>query len=126
MNKIDEIKKQLTWKVKDASNTNTIFDTRKYLLYDDVIKALNEVLIIDGVSSSLDEEMTIEEHLQNIVKHRKRAKTLFAIKTLKNADCQSDILNAIALKEELNWLEVDDELKDRWNDYFGDAKKYLP
>ena len=49
MNKIDEIKKQLVWKVKDSSNTNTIFDKKKYLLYDDVIKILNEVLIIDSV-----------------------------------------------------------------------------
>lgn len=29
-------------KIKDASNTNTIFDTRKYVLYDDAVNALNE------------------------------------------------------------------------------------
>lgn len=52
MEKIDEIKKRLVFKVKDASNTNTIFDTRKYLLYDDVIEILNEVLNIPIVVSS--------------------------------------------------------------------------
>ena len=52
MGKIDEIKKRLVFKVKDASNTNTIFDTRKYLLYDDVIEILNEVLNIPIVVSS--------------------------------------------------------------------------
>lgn len=89
-------------------------------------QAEKEQLNLHGVSSSLDEGMTIEEHLQNIGKHQKRAKILFAIKTLKNAESENDVLDAIALKEELNWQEVDEELKDQWNDYFGDAKKYLP
>ena len=52
MDKIDEIKKQLVWKVKDASNTNTIFDTRKYLLYDDVVEILNKALIIPNAVRS--------------------------------------------------------------------------
>lgn len=71
-------------------------------------------------------EKTIDWHLDNIQKHRKRAKMLFAIKTLKNAKSENDVLNAIALKKELYWQEVDDELKDQWNDYFNDAKKHLP
>lgn len=54
MNKIDEIKKQLVWKIKDASNTNTIFDTRKYLLYEDVIEILNQALTIPVVSKSVN------------------------------------------------------------------------
>lgn len=70
--------------------------------------------------------MNTEEHLQNIVKHRKRAKIIYAINMLKNAENENDVLNAVAIKEELNWIEVDDELKDQWNDYFGDAKKHLP
>ena len=70
--------------------------------------------------------MTIDDHLQNIVNHRKRAKIIYAINILKDAGCEDDVLNAIAIKEELNWLEVDEELKDQWNDYFGDAKKHLP
>lgn len=89
-------------------------------------QAEKEQLILHGVSSSLGKEMTIDDHLQNIGKHRKRAKMLFAIKTIKNAESESDVLDAIALKEELDWQEVNDELKDQWNDYFGDAKKYLP
>lgn len=71
-------------------------------------------------------EKTIDWHLQNIEKHRQRAKMLFAIKTIKEAESENDVLDAIALKEEINWQDVDDELKDQWNDYFGDAKRYLP
>lgn len=32
----------LKGKIKDASNTNTIFDTRKYVLYDDALSAMHE------------------------------------------------------------------------------------
>jgi hypothetical protein len=71
-------------------------------------------------------EKTIEWHLQNIEKQRKKAKMLFAIKTLRKAESENDVLDAVAIKEELNWQEVDDDLKDQWNDYFGDAKRYLP
>ena len=92
----------------------------------DYINILEKQLAIYSVGSSLDEEMTIDDHLLNIDNHRKRAKIIYAINILKDAECEDDVLNAIAIKEELNWIEVDDELKDQWNDYFGDAKKYLP
>lgn len=92
----------------------------------DYINILEKQLAIYSVSGSLNEEMTIDDHLQNIGKHRKIAKMIYAINMMKDADCEDDILNAVAIKEELNWLEVDDELKDQWNDYFGDAKKHLP
>ena len=71
-------------------------------------------------------EKTIEWHLDNVQKHRKQAKILFAIKKMKEAESENDVLDAIALKDELDWFNVDDELKDQWNDYFGDAKKHLP
>lgn len=92
----------------------------------DYINILEKQLAIYSVGSSLDEEMTIDEHLLNIDKHRKKAKIIYAINMLKNSECEDDVLNALAIKEELNWIEVDDELKDQWNDYFGDAKKHLP
>ena len=92
----------------------------------DYINILEKQLAIYSVGSSFDEEMTIDDHLLNVDKHRKRAKILYAINMLKDAENEDDVLNAIAIKEELNWMEVDEELKDEWNDYFGDAKKYLP
>jgi hypothetical protein len=74
----------------------------------------------------MKKELLNKEHLQNIVKHRKRAKMIYAINMLRDAECENDVLNAIAIKEELNWMEIQDDLKDRWNDHFGDAQKYLP
>jgi hypothetical protein len=49
-----------------------------------------------------------------------------AIKLIKNAESYSDVLDAVSLKEELNWFAVTDDIKDLWNEYYGDAKKYLP
>ena len=98
------------------ANTNGVNDITK----------LVKKLTLGDVSGSFEEEMTIDDHLQNIGNHRKVAKMIYAINMLRDAECEDDVLNAIAIKEELNWMEVQDELKDRWNDYFGDAKKYLP
>jgi hypothetical protein len=49
-----------------------------------------------------------------------------AIKLIKNAKSYSDVLDAVYVKEELNWFAVTDDIKDLWNEYYGDAKKYLP
>ncbi len=60
-------------------------------------------------------------------------KTLFinrkateAIALIQKAQSESEVLDALALKEEIDWNLVHEELKDEWNDYFGDAQKYLP
>ena len=70
--------------------------------------------------------MTTENHLQNIKKKRLNTKILFAISFIKNAECEEDVLEAIYLKEEISWHEWSPELQDQWNEYYGDAKKYLP
>lgn len=44
--------KQLESKVKDCKNTNTIFDTRKYVLLEDAKEVLNKALNITVVSGS--------------------------------------------------------------------------
>ena len=49
-----------------------------------------------------------------------------AIKLIKNTESYSDVLDAVSLKEELNWFAVTDDIKDLWNEYYGDAQKYLP
>jgi len=41
--------KQIESKVKDCNNTNTIFDTRKYVLLEDVKEVLNQALNIPVV-----------------------------------------------------------------------------
>jgi len=71
-------------------------------------------------------EMTTEDHMKEIKKHLAQSKMFFAISLIKNAECEEDVLDAVWHKEELNWQEVDEELKDQWYEYFGDAKKYLP
>ena len=95
-------------------------------IIETIKEAQSELLNLHGVSGSLKKEMTTEEHIEVIGKHRKVVKMIYAINMLRDAECEDDILNAVAIKEELNWVEVEDDLKDRWNDHFGDAKKYLP
>ena len=92
----------------------------------DYINILEKQLAIYGFSRILKKEMTTEEHIEVISKHRKIAKMIYAINMLRDAECEDDVLNAVSIKEELNWAEVQDGLKDRWTDHFGDAKKYLP
>ena len=46
--------KQLESKVKDCKNTNTIFDTRKYVLLEDAKEVLNQALNIPVVMQSCD------------------------------------------------------------------------
>ena len=46
--------KQLESKVKDCKNTNTIFDTRKYVLLEDAKEVLNQALNIPVVIQSCD------------------------------------------------------------------------
>ena len=41
--KIRELIKELEKKVKDCHNTNTIFDTRKYVLLEDVKELLSSI-----------------------------------------------------------------------------------
>ena len=41
-------------KVKDCKNTNTIFDTRKYILLEDAKEVLNQALNIPVVMQSCD------------------------------------------------------------------------
>jgi hypothetical protein len=41
--------KQLESKVRDCNNTNTIFDTRKYVLLEDAKEVLNQALNIPVV-----------------------------------------------------------------------------
>ena len=92
----------------------------------DYINILEKQLVIQRVSGSFEKEKTTNEHLETISERRKIAKMVYAINMLRDAECEDDVLNAIAIKEELNWMEVEDDLKDRWNDHFGDAKKHLP
>lgn len=54
-----------------------------------------------------------------------RAKALYSIKLIKNSGCETDVLDAVHIKEKVDWSELD-ELKDQWNDYYGNAKAYLP
>ena len=77
-------------------------------------------------SAKVRYENAICQFYEVVRKAKKKNKMIYAINLIKDADCEDDVLNTIAIKEELNWLEVDDELKDQWNDYFGDAKKHLP
>lgn len=44
--------KKLESKVKDCGNTNTIFDTRKYVLLEDAKQVLSQALNIPVVSDS--------------------------------------------------------------------------
>ncbi len=46
--------KQLESKVKYCKNTNTIFDTRKYVLLEDAKEVLKQALNIPGVMQSCD------------------------------------------------------------------------
>jgi hypothetical protein len=46
--------KQLESKVRDCNNTNTIFDTRKYVLLEDAKEVLNQALNIPVVMQSCD------------------------------------------------------------------------
>jgi len=46
--------KQLESKVKDCNNTNTIFDTRKYVLLEDAKEVLKQALNIPVVMQSCD------------------------------------------------------------------------
>jgi len=80
-------------------------------IIETIKEAQDELLNLHGVSDSLKKEMTTEEHLQNIKKHQKRAKMIYAINMLRDAECEDDVLNAIAIKDELIWLDIDDELK---------------
>ena len=43
---MNELITELKKKVKDCNNTNTIFDTKKYVLLDDALKILNKALNI--------------------------------------------------------------------------------
>lgn len=45
--------KQLESKVKDCNNTNTIFDTRKYVLLEDAKEVLNQALNIPVTKGTL-------------------------------------------------------------------------
>lgn len=53
------------------------------------------------------------------------SKANFAIELIKNAESEDDVYDAVAVKEELNWFAVPTHIKDLWNEYYGDAKKYL-
>jgi len=48
-----------------------------------------------------------------------------AIELIKTAESESEVLNAVAVFDSVDWTDLD-ELKDEWNDYYGDAQKYLP
>ena len=76
---------------------------------EDRKQAEKEQLILHGVTNSFD-----------------LAKANQAIELIKHAECESDVLDAVFVKEELNWFAVTDDIKDLWNEYYGDAKKYLP
>lgn len=74
----------------------------------------------DSFRRRLKEELLkIDSDKQNIL----RAKQ--AIEFIKNAQCEADVLYADKLSEEVDWFPID-ELRDEWNDYYGDAEKYLP
>ncbi|MFL1896821.1 hypothetical protein ACJRPK_14030 [Aquimarina sp. 2-A2] len=49
-----------------------------------------------------------------------------AISYLRLAESELEVLDAIALKEKIEWNLVNNELADQWNEAFGDAQKYLP
>ncbi|WP_341215756.1 hypothetical protein [uncultured Wocania sp.] len=53
-------------------------------------------------------------------------KAMRAISNLRTAESESEVLDAVTLKEEIEWNLIDDELKDEWNEAYGDAQKYLP
>jgi len=74
-----------------------------------IAKEQEQVLILHGVTCSFD-----------------LAKANLAIQLIKKSVCESDVLDAIYVKEKLNWFAVTDDIKDLWNEYYGDAKKYLP
>tara|TARA_R110002111_G_scaffold59176_2_gene99687 strand:- start:256 stop:654 length:399 start_codon:yes stop_codon:yes gene_type:complete len=65
-------------------------------------------------------------YIQRVTNSFDLAKANQTIELIKNAECESDVLAAVALKDELNWFAVTDDIKDLWNECYGDAKKYLP
>lgn len=48
-----------------------------------------------------------------------------AIELLKVAECQDDVLDAIAIYESADTANVSDELQDDYNDYLGDAQRLM-
>jgi NMD protein affecting ribosome stability and mRNA decay len=74
-----------------------------------IAKEQNQALILHSVTCSFD-----------------LAKANQAIELIKNAESESDVLDALYVKEKLNWLAVTDDIKDLWNEYYGDLKRYLP
>ena len=61
--------KQLESKVKDCKNTNTIFDTRKYVLLEDAKEVLNQALnipvVVDSEAELCGKPNCNKEKLQN-------------------------------------------------------------
>lgn len=55
--------------------------------------------------------------------NKKRAKK--AVELIRAAQSESDVLDAVAVSDQVNWFYLD-ELQDDWNDYYGDAKRFLP
>jgi len=95
------------------------------------VKILKEVLSkseLGYAKDALDYIFTLEKQLaiQRVTSCFDLEKSNRVIELIKNAECEDEIYEAIALKEELNWFAVTDDIKDLWNEYFGDAKKYLP
>ena len=49
-----------------------------------------------------------------------------AISLAKCADSEAGVLDAISVKEEVDWNKIPSQIQDEWNEAYGDAKKYLP
>ena len=101
----------------DVSEINSIASKN----YKKVLKRLQDKGFL-----TLKKDMTIKDHLLNVEKLTAQSKVITAINMLKNASCEKDVLDAVFVKEQAIWLYVDEELKDQWYEYYGDAQVYLP
>lgn len=97
---------------------------RKYSL-DQIIKISN---FLDVELSELIEPFEFMSKPHFNFEHMKKTdneKVQEAIELLKVAECQDDVLDALAIYETANLDNVSDELRDDYNDYLGDAERLM-
>lgn len=93
-----------------------------------ILKAVLSKSELGYAKDALDYINILEKQLatQRVTNSFDLAKANHAIELIKNTEGEDDVYDAIAVKEELYWFAVTDDIKDLWNEYYGDAKKYLP
>ena len=111
-------------KKRNTGSNSPAFEIRKKTItnLNSFIAELEEGIKVLTLANEHKEAFSI----QRVTNNFDLAKANHAIQLIKNAEVEDDVYDAIAVKEELNWFAVNDDIKDQWNEYYGDAKKYLP